>query len=47
VQAHSKAVSQVALRWLIQRGVVVIPGSVRRERMAENFDVFNFELPEV
>ena len=42
--AHGKSVAQVVLRWLIQRDVVVIPKSVRRDRMAENFDVFDFAL---
>jgi 2,5-diketo-D-gluconate reductase A len=42
--AHDRSVAQVVLRWLIQREVVVIPKSVRRERMAENFDVFDFTL---
>ncbi|MEP7765926.1 aldo/keto reductase [Sanguibacter sp. 25GB23B1] len=43
-EAHGKSVAQVALRWLIQRGVVVIPKSSRPERMAENIDVFDFGL---
>jgi 2,5-diketo-D-gluconate reductase A len=43
-QAHGKSVGQVVLRWLIQRSIVVIPKSVRRDRMEENLDVFGFEL---
>lgn len=41
---HGKSVAQVALRFLIQRGVVVIPKSTHKERMIENLDVFSFEL---
>lgn len=41
---HNKSVAQVILRWLTQRGVVAIPKSVRKERMAENIDIFDFKL---
>jgi 2,5-diketo-D-gluconate reductase A len=39
-----KSVAQVVLRWLIQRDIVVIPKSVRSDRMAQNLDVFDFQL---
>jgi 2,5-diketo-D-gluconate reductase A len=41
---HHKSVAQVVLRWLIQRQVAANPKSVRPERMAENFEVFDFQL---
>lgn len=41
---YGKSAAQVALRWNIQRGVVVIPKSVHKDRMEQNFDVFDFEL---
>lgn len=44
--SHGKTVCQVVLRWLIQRDVVVIPKSVHRARIVENFDVFGFQLSE-
>jgi 2,5-diketo-D-gluconate reductase A len=43
-EKHSKSVAQVILRWLIQRGVVSIPKSVKKERIIENIDIFDFEL---
>jgi 2,5-diketo-D-gluconate reductase A len=41
---HQKTVAQVILRWLTQRGVVAIPKSVRKERIEENFTIFDFDL---
>lgn len=41
---HGKTTGQVQLRWLNQRGVVVIPKSVHKERMAENLNIFDFSL---
>lgn len=41
---YNQSVAQIILRWLTQRGVVVIPKSVYREIMSENFNVFDFEL---
>jgi 2,5-diketo-D-gluconate reductase A len=43
-EKNNKSVSQVVLRWLVQRGVVVIPKSVKKERIVENFNIFDFEL---
>jgi len=41
---YNKTIAQVILRWLTKRGVVAIPKSVRKERMAENFNIFDFTL---
>lgn len=41
---YGKSVAQVALRWLVQRGVIIIPKSTHIERMQQNIDIFDFEL---
>ena len=43
-KAHGKSVAQTALRFLLQRGVVIIPKSTHKERMVENLNIFDFEL---
>lgn len=43
-QAHGKTPAQAVLRWHVQRGFIVFPKSVRRERLEENIDIFDFEL---
>ena len=43
-KAHGKSVAQTALRFLLQRNVIIIPKSTHKERMAENFNIFDFEL---
>ena len=45
-ERHGKSAAQVALRWNVQRGVVVIPKSVHRNRMEQNFDIWDFALSE-
>ncbi len=41
---YDKTITQVVLRWLTQRGIVVIPKSVNKDRIVDNFEVFDFEL---
>lgn len=41
---YNKSIAQVVIRWLTQRGIVAIPKSVRKERMEENFNIFDFQL---
>ena len=45
-QKYKKSVAQIILRWLTQRGIVVIPKSTHKERIIENFNIFDFELAE-
>jgi diketogulonate reductase-like aldo/keto reductase len=45
-KTHDKSPAQVSLRWLLQQGITTIPKSIHPERIAENADVFDFELSE-
>lgn len=45
-ESHDKSIAQVVLRWLIQRGIVAIPKSVHKDRIAENFAIWDFALSE-
>ena len=45
-QKYKKSVAQIILRWLTQRGIVVIPKSTHKERIIENFNIFDFKLAE-
>jgi len=43
-EKYNKSIAQVILRWLTQRGIIAIPKSIRKERMAENLNIFDFDL---
>jgi diketogulonate reductase-like aldo/keto reductase len=43
-QAHSKTSAQIILRWHLQAGNIAIPGSSNEDHIAENYDIFDFEL---
>ena len=45
-KAHNKTSAQIILRWHIQMGYIVIPGSSNENHIAENYDIFDFELSE-
>lgn len=46
-EKYNKSVAQVILHWLTQRGIVVIPKSVHKDRIIENLNIFDFELSQV
>ena len=41
---HNKSIAQVILRWLVQRGIIALAKTTRKERMVENISIFDFEL---
>jgi diketogulonate reductase-like aldo/keto reductase len=43
-KTYKKSVPQIAIKWLVTRGVIVIPKSINKVRIIENFDIFDFEL---
>ena len=45
-EKYKKSPAQIILRWHIQRGIITIPKSQKRERMKENFEIFDFEMTE-
>ena len=45
-EKYGKSAAQVALRWNVQRGVVIIPKSVHKDRMEQNIDIWDFQLNE-
>ena len=46
VHTPSKSVPQITIKWLVSRGIIVIPKSINKNRIVENFDIFDFELSE-
>ena len=45
-EAHGKTAAQIILRWHLQDGYIAIPGSANPDHIAENYDIFDFELSE-
>ena len=45
-QRHDKTPAQVSIRWILQQGITTIPKSVHSDRIAENADIYDFELSE-